>query len=244
VAQWATDIAEALELSERERNLTHLASLLHDIGKIGIPDEVLKSPTRLDRANWALVEGHCHNGYKILKNIDQFEELATVVLHHHERFDGTGYPQGLSGGQIPLISRIICVADSYSAMVSDRPYGPALPPELATAELELKKGTQFDPEIVDCFLTILEALDECYRRGEEADFHMEVQQVKFLPDLPAEPGEGREPEPVRAPRLRVAPRPGKVRQPGAGVEAGLTGHEIRAKAARQDSQPGVRTPNR
>lgn len=186
VAQWATDIADALELTERQRNLTHLASLLHDVGKIGIPDWVLKSPERLDRVNWSLIEGHCYNGYRILKNIDEFDQLATVVLHHHERFDGTGYPRGLVGQAIPLASRIICVADSYSAMVSDRPYGPAMPPELGMAELRMHKGTQFDPEVVDCFLTILDAADDNYRRGEEADFNVEVQAVKFLRDLPAD----------------------------------------------------------
>ena len=205
VARWALDIAEALELGERDRNLTHLASLLHDVGKIGIPDEVLKSPARLDRLNWSLIEGHCYNGYKILKNIDQFDELATVVLHHHERFDGTGYPNGLSGGNIPLISRIICVADSYSAMVSDRPYGPALPPEIGMAELELKKGTQFDPVVVDCFLAILDAFDERYRKGEEADFHVEVQAVKFLRDLPEESEDEEEAAPhVRSPSPATA----------------------------------------
>ncbi len=193
VAQWASDIAEAMELSDRERNLTHLASLLHDVGKIGIPDEVLKSPVKLDRVNWSLIEGHCYNGYKILKNIDEFDELATVVLHHHERFDGTGYPRGLAGRRIPLASRIICVADSYSAMVSDRPYGPALSPEIGMAELELHKGTQFDPDVVDCFLTILESLDDCYRRGTEADFQVEVQAVKFLRDLSPEVLEGEAP---------------------------------------------------
>ena len=184
VAHWATDIAEAMGLGEHERNLTHLASLLHDVGKIGIPDEVLKSPVKLDRANWSLIEGHCYNGFRILKNIDQFDELAKVVLHHHERFDGTGYPDELAEGDIPLASRIICVADSYSAMVSDRPYGPALPPDIAVVELELNRGSQFDPEIVDCFLTILDTADETYRRGQEADFHVEVQAVKFLHNLP------------------------------------------------------------
>ncbi len=219
VARWAVDIAEALELPERDKNLTHLASLLHDIGKIGIPDEVLKSPARLDRVNWNLIEGHCYNGYKILKNIDQFQELATVVLHHHERFDGTGYPNGLSGGNIPLISRIICVADSYSAMVSDRPYGPALPPEIGMAELELKKGTQFDPVVVDCFLTILDALDDRYRKGDEVDFHVEVQAVRYLSDLPPDADDEEEPPvPKRPPApalVSAGPRPvgGRVTRP-------------------------------
>ena len=223
VAQWAMDIAEALELSEHDKNLTHLASLLHDIGKIGIPDEVLKSPTRLDRVNWSLIEGHCYNGYKILKNIDQFQELATVVLHHHERFDGTGYPNGLSGGNIPLISRIICVADSYSAMVSDRPYGPALPPEIGMAELELKKGTQFDPVVVDCFLTILDTLDDHYRKGEEADFHVEVQAVKFLRDMPEDTDDEEE-----GSTFRRSPEPA----PAVAAAGPRTHADVAARAAR------------
>jgi len=183
VAQWASDIAEAMRLGEKDRHLTHLAGLLHDVGKIGIPDDVLKSPVRLDRVDWSLIEGHCYNGFRILKNIDEFDELATVVLHHHERFDGTGYPRRLSGEKIPLASRIICVADSYSAMVSDRPYGPALPPDTAMRELERKKGSQFDPRVVDCFLTILGVSDDAYRKGEEVDFDVEVQAVKFLRHL-------------------------------------------------------------
>jgi hypothetical protein len=226
VAQWAGDIAAALKLSERERNLTHLASLLHDVGKIGIPDDVLKSPGKLDRVNWSLIEGHCYNGYKILKNIDEFDELATVVLHHHERYDGSGYPRGLVGDRIPLASRIICVADSYSAMVSDRPYGPALPPEIGMAELELHKGTQFDPAIVDCFLTLLETLDDSYRRGEEVDFHMEVQRVKFLRDLPSEPMQARD---------EAADR----RKPSAGPTRTLSSR-LRRPAAAKDSRE--RTP--
>ncbi len=214
VALWATDIAEALELDPRERNMTHLAGLLHDIGKIGVPDEVLRSPGRLDAVDWDLVESHCYNGYRILCNIDQFRELATVVLHHHERFDGTGYPRGLSGGQIPLISRIICVADSYSAMTSSRPYGPALSFDIAMAELDLKKGTQFDPEVVDCFVKLLSGRDERYRRGEEVDFNVEVQQVRFLRDLPPEPEE----EAVEKRPLRMRARLARKAREG-GVEA-------------------------
>jgi len=109
------------------------------------------------------------------------------VLHHHERYDGNGYPHGLAGSQIPLVSRIIAVADSYSAMVSDRPYGPPLPTVIAEAELEFRKGSQFDPEVVEYFLELLERSDERYRLGRKADFRMEVQDVKFLRELPVEP---------------------------------------------------------
>jgi hypothetical protein len=184
VAQWAADIAKAMGMDERHINLTHSASLLHDVGKIGVPGELLRSPARLDSQNLALIESHCLKGHQILSQIDQFDELATVVLYHHERFDGTGYPHGLAGGQIPLASRIIAVADAYHAMISERPYGPPLPEAIAQAELEFKKGTQFDPDVVDCFLGLLEQSDMAYRLGRMADFQMEVQAAKFLPDLP------------------------------------------------------------
>ncbi|MBN1322298.1 MAG: HD-GYP domain-containing protein [Thermoleophilia bacterium] len=186
VALWARDIAAYMGLSERERNLVHLASLLHDVGKIGVPDELLKSSSRLDPENWSLIESHCLNGYRILRNISQFEGLASVVLSHHEHYDGNGYPGGLAGEDIPLFSRIICVADSYSAMVSNRPYGPPLSTEVAMAELEYKKGTQFDPLVADAFLAVLEEHDEDYRRGVEVDFNLEVDRIKYLRDLPPE----------------------------------------------------------
>lgn len=190
VAQWATDIAEAIGLNNHDLNVTQLASLVHDVGKIGVPDEVLNCPGRLDPVSWAMMETHCQNGERILSNIDQFDELAKVVLYHHERYDGTGYPMGAAGEEIPLISRIICVADSYSAMVSDRPYRAKLSVATAKAELEDKKGTQFDPALVDVFLDLLEQHDEFYQRGEHVDFHVEFQKVRFLRELPPEPEEG------------------------------------------------------
>lgn len=186
VAQWAGDIAKAMGLDEYDVNLTHMASLLHDVGKIGVSESLLRSPEKLSAEGWAAVEGHCQHGYKILRQIDQFDQPATVVLHHHERYDGSGYPFGLSEERIPLASRIITVADAYSAMISDRPYGPPLPAEIAQAELEYRKGTQFDPKVVDCFLGLLGRNDGAYVRGETADFRLEVQAVKFLRNLPAE----------------------------------------------------------
>jgi riboflavin transporter FmnP len=107
VARWATDIAHAMALSKHEENTAHLASLVHDVGKIGVPDEVLNHPGKLEGAPWSLIEAHCQNGHRILKTIDQFNELAEVILYHHERFDGSGYPVGLVGDSIPLLSRII-----------------------------------------------------------------------------------------------------------------------------------------
>lgn len=195
VSHWATDIAVRMGLSDREVNLTQLASLLHDVGKIGVPDDVLNCPGRLDAASWAMVASHCRNGHRILSSIDQFAELAEVVLYHHERYDGCGYPTGACGSEIPLVSRIICVADAYSAMISDRPYRRRLDVAVAKEELRRSKGTQFDPVIVDCFLEILEENDDTYQQGKAADFLVEFQKVKYLRDLPPEPEEADEREP-------------------------------------------------
>jgi HD-GYP domain-containing protein (c-di-GMP phosphodiesterase class II) len=192
VARWATDIAQAMALSKHEQNVTHLASLVHDVGKIGVPDEVLNFPGKVEGEAWGLIETHCQNGHKILKTIDQFDELAEVILYHHERYDGSGYPVGLVGDAIPLISRVICVADSYSAMVSDRPYRKALPTQVAQGELRKHAGRQFDPAVVDCFLGVLSGRDPAYQRGELADFDLEFSSDRFLRELPPEPVE-REP---------------------------------------------------
>jgi riboflavin transporter FmnP len=184
VARWATDIAEAMALSLHQQNITHLASLVHDVGKIGVPDEVLNCTGKLDGAAWGFIETHCQNGHKILKTIDQFDELAEVVLYHHEKFDGSGYPTGLAGEGIPLLSRIICVADSYSAMVSDRPYRKALSVSAAKGELRKHRGRQFDPDIVDTFLQVLSDHDRRYQNGKLADFDLEFSSDRFLRDLP------------------------------------------------------------
>jgi hypothetical protein len=209
VAQWATDIAKAMRVADQQVYLIHLAGLLHDVGKIGVPDELLKSPNHLDAEDWALIETHCFHGHKILARVEQFQDLADVVLHHHERYDGNGYPHGLAGRDIPLESRIIAVADAYSAMISQRPYGPPLPTIIAEAELEFRKGSQFDPEVVDYFLELLHSQGEAYRLGMKADFRMEVQDIKFLRELPMEP-EGIGAPPKHAVRVTHAKK--QVRQ--------------------------------
>ena len=180
VARWSIDMARSLGLGEDEVNLIHLASLMHDVGKIVMLDEALKSSGKLDAIGRAMVESHSRDGANILSKIGEFRELAKVVLYHHERYDGKGYPVGLAGEEIPFISRILCVADSYSAMVSDRPYRSKLSTEVAISELVNNKGTQFDPAVVDCFLELLESHDDDYRRGEKVDFLLEFQKVKFL----------------------------------------------------------------
>lgn len=185
VAQYSLDIARSLGLSDRECNLAHLAGLLHDLGKISVPDDILNATSKLDASEWALIETHCQAGQKILGNMTEFSELSQIVLHHHERFDGKGYPLGVSGDAIPLISRIVCVADSYSAMVSDRPYRARLSTDFARSELVKMCGTQFDPRIAMSFVEVLEDHDEQYRCAEHVDFHVQFQKVKFLRDLAA-----------------------------------------------------------
>ncbi len=128
-----------------------IAALLHDIGKIGIPDEILRKPGKLSEEEWQIMKQHPMLGYKILKNIKQLNDVAEIVLHHHERFDGTGYPVGLRGEEIPLGSRIFSVADTIDAMTSDRPYRKALTFEKTAEELKKWSGKQFDPKVVEAF---------------------------------------------------------------------------------------------
>jgi hypothetical protein len=184
VAQWATALAEDMGLKQQEIELTHLAGLMHDVGKIGISDRVLKGEGPLDNAGRAEINTHPRVGSDILAGIDAFRELAQVILYHHERYDGKGYPLGAKGEEIPLISRIIGVADAYSAMMMDRPYRSRLPLDVAKDELRKNRGTQFDPRVVDHFLQILERSEVAYQLGEQADFKLEFQKVKFMRGLP------------------------------------------------------------
>jgi len=176
-ARWASDIAQALGLSAHEVHLAYLATLLHDVGMAVLPDGVFDHPGELDPAAWAMIQTHCEHGQSILNTVDELDEVALAVLSHHERYDGTGYPQGLAGEEIPLVSRIIAVADSYSAMVNDLPYRARLTVEAAETELVANKGTQFDPTVVDAFLRVLGREDGAYRRGDRLDLSLEFQKA-------------------------------------------------------------------
>lgn len=145
-------IGLAMELPEVEINKLKASGLLHDIGKIAIEDSILNKPGRLTEKEWREIKRHPDIGYRILSSSPEMGEIAQYVLFHHERFDGTGYPRGLKREEIPLLSRIIAVADSYDAMTSPRPYKNALDEDAAIQELIRNKGTQFDPDIVDVFI--------------------------------------------------------------------------------------------
>ena len=157
VQEYARTIMNRLgRLTPDERNDISTAALLHDIGKIGIPDELLAKPTGLSPQEVEAIRSHVIIGENILRNLDSMKEIARWVRHHHERWDGAGYPDGLAGKAIPLPSRIIAVADTVDALLSKRPYRDAQTPEEAVATLRAERGHQFDPEIVDCILPFFE----------------------------------------------------------------------------------------
>jgi response regulator RpfG family c-di-GMP phosphodiesterase len=154
----AEQISRALNLPEKDIVHVKYAALLHDIGKLGIPESVLLKPGRLTEKEFDLIKKHPEIGYQILLPVEFLTHVAKMVLYHQEWYDGNGYPYGIAGSRIPLGARIISVIDSWDAMMSDRPYRKALKYSTAVTELRKGKGTQFDPKIIDIFLA-LEAAD-------------------------------------------------------------------------------------
>ena len=148
-------IAEAFDLSNKEKDEVKIAGMLHDIGKITIPPEVLNKTGKLSKEEFETIKKHPEIGYQILRSVDEYFLISKYVLYHHERWDGTGYPEGLKGEEIPFQSRIIAVADSYEAMTAKRVYQKTKTIEEAKAELVRCSGTQFDPEIVKVFLDLM-----------------------------------------------------------------------------------------
>jgi putative nucleotidyltransferase with HDIG domain len=154
VVRYMELIAEALGVPVERYATLRRGALLHDIGKIGVPDQILRKPGPLTESEWHTMKTHPHLGAKIIANIPFLEEVAVIIRAHHERWDGLGYPEGLSGEQIPLGARIFAVADSFDAMTSDRPYRHGRPLEAALAEINRCSGTQFDPTVVAAFRAV------------------------------------------------------------------------------------------
>ncbi len=154
VAEYAQMITAAMGLQELNE-LVYVASLVHDVGKIGIPEHILNKPARLSEEEFQRIKDHPIIGANILKQIDTFSYLVSIVRAHHERFDGSGYPDGLIAEEIPLISRIIAVADAFEAMTSDRSYRERFSIDYAVEELKRCAGSQFDPRIVSHFVTLV-----------------------------------------------------------------------------------------
>lgn len=163
VASTAVAIAMELELPPEEIERIKLASMIHDIGKLAIPEVILRKPSPLSPAEWELVRKHPERGAAMLAEAGPFSHLADLVLYHQEAYDGTGYPDGLAGSQIPLGARIIRVSDTFDALISDRPYRPRKSLEEAKAELRRMAGTTLDPGVVDALLRLLETMSPLER---------------------------------------------------------------------------------
>jgi ribonuclease P protein subunit RPR2 len=155
VGAWGGRIATALGLPDAEIDTITQAGLLHDIGKIGVPEAVLRKRGPLGREEWALMRSHPVVGAQIVAPFDFFAGGALIVRHHHERWDGSGYPDGLLGAAIPLGARIVAVADVFDALTSDRPYRPALPRETALAYLAEEAGRTLDADVVAALLGLV-----------------------------------------------------------------------------------------
>jgi putative nucleotidyltransferase with HDIG domain len=170
VAVYARDIARRLGERVEIQQLAYVCGLVHDIGKVGLSAGVLEKPGALTLDERREMERHSEIGERILANVATYSEIAAVVRHHHERFDGAGYPDGLAGDAIPMLARIIAVADSYNAMTSDRPYRDAMPSRVARLRLAQAVGTQFDTTVVAAFEAILATADEEYRMAASPEF--------------------------------------------------------------------------
>jgi HD-GYP domain-containing protein (c-di-GMP phosphodiesterase class II) len=154
VAWISRELAQAAGLDPQAVERVYLSGLVHDVGKIGVPEHVLTKPGKLTREEFEMIKTHPEIGGRIIKDIRQMSDLLPGVLHHHERWDGKGYPYGLSGEGIPLLGRIICLADSFDAMSSDRTYRSAMSMPQVLEEIHRCSGTQFDPDLVEVFITL------------------------------------------------------------------------------------------
>ena len=155
VSEYSVLLGKNLNLSEEDLHLLKVGGLFHDIGKIGVPDSILLKTTKLTDDEYSEIKNHPTIGAHILSNATIFENAIPIVKHHHERYDGHGYPSKLVGENIPYLARIAAVADSFDAMTSRRTYRDSLPLDVVKQEIEKNKGTQFDPNIADVFLDIL-----------------------------------------------------------------------------------------
>jgi HD-GYP domain-containing protein (c-di-GMP phosphodiesterase class II) len=156
VVEYALELGRAVTRDKEMLKEIEISSILHDVGKIGIPDRILGKPGRLTRREQKYMERHPEFSAAILEPIEMLRKLTMNILHHHERLDGNGYPEGLKGKKIPLIARIICIADAFDAMTTDRPYRRRKSRKAALRELLRNRGTQFDPRLVRIFVALVE----------------------------------------------------------------------------------------
>jgi putative nucleotidyltransferase with HDIG domain len=174
VARYAREVARMLGVSKREEELIHTAALLHDIGKFIFPDSILLADRKLTDEEWEIVKLHPEQGAKLVGRIEGYGPIADIVMHHHERFSGGGYPMGIAGEAIPLGSRIIAAADTYDVMTSRDSYRRPVSSEAALAELRRVAGTQLDPIVVDAFERMILERRVAFSHSDEADFESEL----------------------------------------------------------------------
>ncbi len=170
VAIYSRDIAERMGLSKDVCDRAYLCGLVHDIGKVGLPASLLGKEGPLTLEERRVMQDHSEIGERILREVDTYDDVATIVRHHHERIDGEGYPDRIEGESIPLLSRIIAVADAYNAMTSDRPYRDGMPSRVARLRLAQAVENQFDTSVVAAFEAILATSDSMYRTAQREDF--------------------------------------------------------------------------
>ena len=179
VAMYCRDMAMALQLPEEEAEALHFAGLLHDLGKVGVPDAVLRKASTLDEGEWEFIRQHPEKGAEVLSHLAAYQEVADIVRFHHERLDGSGYPNGITSESIPELSKVLAVADSYHAMTSDRPYRGARSSFEALKELRTMSGTTLDARYVEILAKVLRDKDLAYRDGSSTDFMGEYERGRI-----------------------------------------------------------------
>jgi putative nucleotidyltransferase with HDIG domain len=172
VARYARAMAIAMSLPLQQQELVHTAGLLHDIGKFAFPDDILLADHRLTDAQWEIVRRHPVDGARVVRRVEGYGPVADIVLSHHERWDGAGYPRGLAGEEIPLTARLIAAADAYDVLTARDSYRHPVRAEEAVSELRRGAGSQFDPEVVEALATVLSDLS--FGHGDDADFDAEL----------------------------------------------------------------------
>ncbi len=174
VARYSRAIAQRAGYSQQEEELVHIAALLHDIGKFILPDRILKANVPLTDEDWMLIRRHPQQGARVVSSLDGYGPVAEIILAHHERIDGKGYPRGLAGDEIPELARIISVADTYDVMTARDSYRSPTSSYEAMQELRRVAGAQLDARFVEIFIELLEGKDVSFQHGEAADFEKEL----------------------------------------------------------------------
>ncbi|HEX2392348.1 MAG TPA: HD-GYP domain-containing protein [Solirubrobacterales bacterium] len=190
VARYSRAIAQRAGYSRREEELVHIAALLHDIGKFILPDRILKANVPLTDDDWMLIKRHPQQGARVVSSLDGYGPVAEIILAHHERIDGKGYPRGLAGDEIPELARIISVADTYDVMTARDSYRTPMSSYDAIVELRRVAGKQLDARFVEVFIELLEGKDVSFQHGEAADFEKELALESRIEETASPGGEG------------------------------------------------------